>query len=109
MKNTILITCVLLLSFTACKNEHQNQNKLQPETTATESASPATATPEAVYACPMHPEVTGKAGDKCPKCKMDLEEKKAAEAAYTCPMHPEVTGKAGDKCPKCKMDLEEKK
>ena len=53
----------------------------------------------------MHPEVTGKAGDKCPKCKMNLEEKKTPEAVFACPMHPEVTGKAGDKCSKCKMDL----
>lgn len=29
---------------------------------------------EVVYACPMHPEVTGKEGDSCPKCGMDLEE-----------------------------------
>lgn len=26
-----------------------------------------------VYACPMHPEVTGKEGDTCPKCGMPLE------------------------------------
>lgn len=26
----------------------------------------------AVYACPMHPEVTSKAPGKCPKCGMDL-------------------------------------
>jgi rRNA maturation protein Nop10 len=26
-----------------------------------------------VYACPMHPEVTGKEGDDCPKCGMKLE------------------------------------
>lgn len=25
------------------------------------------------YACPMHPEVTGKKGDKCSKCSMKLE------------------------------------
>lgn len=25
------------------------------------------------YACPMHPEVTGKDGDKCSKCGMKLE------------------------------------
>lgn len=76
MKNTILITGALLLSLTACKNEHQNHNKHQPETTTTEPASPTIAAPEAVYACPMHPEVTGVKGDKCPKCKMNLEEKK---------------------------------
>ena len=26
-----------------------------------------------IYACPMHPEVTGKEGDMCPKCGMKLE------------------------------------
>lgn len=26
----------------------------------------------ATYACPMHPEVIGKEGDKCPKCGMKL-------------------------------------
>ncbi len=26
-----------------------------------------------IYACPMHPEVTGKKGDKCPTCGMNLE------------------------------------
>ena len=25
------------------------------------------------YACPMHPTITGKEGDKCSKCGMDLE------------------------------------
>lgn len=25
-----------------------------------------------VYACPMHPEITGKKGDQCPECGMDL-------------------------------------
>lgn len=27
----------------------------------------------AVYACPMHPEVTGNKGDKCSKCGMELK------------------------------------
>lgn len=26
------------------------------------------------YSCPMHPEVIGSKGDKCPKCGMDLEQ-----------------------------------
>ncbi|WP_258405227.1 heavy metal-binding domain-containing protein [Shewanella mesophila] len=29
----------------------------------------------AAYDCPMHPEVTGKKGDTCPKCGMNLEKK----------------------------------
>ncbi len=31
------------------------------------------------YACPMHPEVTGKEGDKCSKCGMKLEPVKNAD------------------------------
>lgn len=27
---------------------------------------------EGMYSCSMHPEVTGKKGDKCSKCGMDL-------------------------------------
>ena len=26
------------------------------------------------YSCPMHPEVIGSKGDKCPRCGMDLEQ-----------------------------------
>lgn len=65
-------------------------------------------TPETAYACPMHPEVTGKAGDNCSKCGMPLEPVKteAEQHTYACPMHPEVTGKEGDKCSKCGMPLE---
>jgi hypothetical protein len=29
-----------------------------------------------VYACPMHPKVTGKQGDKCSKCGMELAKNK---------------------------------
>lgn len=32
-----------------------------------------------VYACPMHPEVTGKEGEKCSKCGMKLEAVKDAK------------------------------
>lgn len=65
-----------------------------------------------VYACPMHADVTGKKGEKCPKCGMALVAKKAeaqkevAAAAYICPMKCE--GSASDKlgdCPKCGMKL----
>ena len=86
----------LLGLFAACKNTPKIVNN----------------DPNAVYACPMHPEITGKAGDKCSKCHMDLEATNAVaapsdpNAAYACPMHPEVTGKMGDKCSKCGMNLE---
>ena len=98
MKNMFITGLALVLSvvaFSACKSDHKNA-----------SAVP-TAAANAIYTCPMHPEVTGKAGDECSKCGMDLEPAKAdANAAYACPMHPEVTGKMGDKCPKCGMALE---
>ncbi|WP_028771877.1 heavy metal-binding domain-containing protein [Shewanella waksmanii] len=35
---------------------------------------------QAQYDCPMHPEVTGKKGDTCPKCGMNLEPVKSASA-----------------------------
>lgn len=57
------------------------------------------------YVCPMHPKVTGKQGDKCSQCGMDLTNKEAPKMEYACPMHPKVTGKKGDKCSKCGMDL----
>jgi len=74
MKNALLISLVLLFGFTACQNKQHNHDESKPETSTTaEPATTATATPQVAYACPMHPEVTGKAGDKCPKCKMDLQ------------------------------------
>ncbi len=35
---------------------------------------------ETVYACSMHPEVTGKEGEKCSKCGMKLEAVKKADS-----------------------------
>ena len=85
---------------------------------------------DAAFSCPMHPEVTGKEGDRCPKCNMFLtaggkemdakmdghDHAKAGHdhaakdadgaAAYYCPMHPEVTSdEAGQRCGKCNMFL----
>jgi FtsP/CotA-like multicopper oxidase with cupredoxin domain len=57
-----------------------------------------------VYACPMHPEVTGEASDRCPKCGMKLLAV-AASSTYACPMHPEVVSETADRCPKCGMKL----
>lgn len=38
-----------------------------------EPAATASPADEVTYACPMHPEVTGKKGDTCSRCGMDLE------------------------------------
>jgi ribosomal protein S27AE len=68
----------------------------------------------ATFACPMHPEITGKEGEKCSKCGMFLAASKDDKgdmkdmdmsAMASCPMHPEITGKEGDKCSKCGMKL----
>jgi hypothetical protein len=81
--------------------------KNPPGTVARRVSGPAA--PQAsgkVYTCPMHPEVLSDQAGKCPKCKMNLVEKKAPAASYVCPMHPEVTSDKPGSCPKCGMDLE---
>lgn len=65
---------------------------------------------DAIYTCPMHPEVEQQGPGSCPKCGMALELKGIPAAAtkteYTCPMHPEIVQDEPGKCPKCGMALE---
>jgi hypothetical protein len=74
MKN-ILFIALLMSFFMACQNTTPPKNapvegtKL-PTTTAAEVKTDTAHVH--VFACPMHPEVTGKEGDKCPKCGMAL-------------------------------------
>ena len=64
MKNVILAVLAMVFVLIAC-----NSNTDKSKDTKTEKEStPA----EQMYACKMHPEVTGKKGDKCPKCGMEL-------------------------------------
>lgn len=100
-----LAVMMLLLSVAATqsfgqktKGKTQNKSKMEMKS--------------AIYACPMHAEVTGKMGEKCSKCGMALVEKKSeakkemASSKYICPMKCE--GSASDKpgdCPKCGMKL----
>lgn len=68
MKNIINKFSIIIISLTvlsACNNVESNKDKNMTTHQHTEK--------ESVYACPMHPEVTGKLGDKCPKCGMDLK------------------------------------
>jgi FtsP/CotA-like multicopper oxidase with cupredoxin domain len=70
--------------------------------------TPQAAGPPAVYACPMHPEVTSDQPGRCPKCGMKLFATAApapTTTTYACPMHPEVTSDQPGRCTKCGMKL----
>jgi FtsP/CotA-like multicopper oxidase with cupredoxin domain len=58
----------------------------------------------ALYACPMHPEVTSEEPGRCPECGMKLLAT-AVATGYACPMHPEVTSDQPGRCPQCGMKL----
>ncbi len=52
-----------------------------------------TSTDSIVYTCPMHPDVISAQPGKCPKCSMDLVQKKSSSQEHKmdmmmmCPMH----------------------
>ncbi|MEE9551455.1 MAG: heavy metal-binding domain-containing protein, partial [Gammaproteobacteria bacterium] len=64
----------------------------------------------AIYTCPMHPEIRKDRPDNCPECGMILEPLTPASiqsiTQYTCPMHPEIVRDEPGDCPKCGMVLE---
>ena len=64
----------------------------------------------AIYTCPMDPEVRKQGPGACPKCGMALEPLRTAAAAtrteYVCPMHPDVVRNEPGSCPLCGMALE---
>ena len=75
MKN-ILIVVLILTSLMACKTDTSKQNQgaeTKATTTETKAEVKADTLHIHVFSCPMHPEITGKEGDKCPKCGMALE------------------------------------
>lgn len=116
MKNSIhtLLSTIIFIAgatvLTSCGSGTTNESESTEQHDHDEMAA-------ADHSCPMHPEVTGKEGDKCSKCGMFLtktednsDEMKEHEhemdtVAYSCPMHPNEKGVKGDKCSKCKMDL----
>ena len=55
--------------FSACNNSGDTKT-VTTDSTKTEMTHEGG---DHIYACPMHPEVTGKEGDDCPKCGMKLE------------------------------------
>ena len=75
-----------------------------PERYAKASQKPTSA-PDAIYTCPMHPEIQQKGPGSCPKCGMALVPIIPAAEEYTCPMHPEIRSPKPGNCPKCGMAL----
>ena len=70
MKYSIALLSFAFLSLTACKNNSENKEATtEKQETKVAEAHEGSHT----FACPMHPEVIGKEGDKCPKCGMALE------------------------------------
>jgi Cu+-exporting ATPase len=64
---------------------------------------------EALYGCPMDPEVRQRGPGACPRCGMALELLTPAVPApsrWSCPMHPEVVRSEPGDCPICGMALE---
>ena len=74
MKKSILILATSLflfsgsLVFTSCGNSENTEKHEHMESNSAED----------VYACPMHHNITGKKGDKCSECGMDLTNTKTA-------------------------------
>lgn len=73
MKSILKTTAIVIgisaaMLVTSCGNETKKGTSEHHEHTDSTAHSG-----EHIYACPMHPEVTGKEGDKCPKCGMALE------------------------------------
>jgi hypothetical protein len=98
----MMMAALTILSFSvfaqdSSKNKMKMQNHMQDSV---------------IYTCTMHPDVVSDKPGKCPKCGMDLVQKKIKvemKKVYTCTMHPEVISDKPGKCPKCGMDLVEKK
>jgi hypothetical protein len=82
---TIIFSLATMLILVACDStsNHPSDSK-KPSKNTSDTA--------AVYACPMHPEVTGEKGGKCPKCGMGLSLVKKPDAGSTIPMRPAAPG-----------------
>ncbi len=67
MKYIFIALSALTIALSSCNNSQK------PEQTSADTTQHAEHSGEHIFACPMHPEVTGKEGDNCPKCGMKLE------------------------------------
>ena len=76
MKNVIPYAIAMAFVFIACDSNDDKSKETTPSepkamdtTTKTEKINPVA---EQLYACSMHPEVTGKKDETCSKCGMKL-------------------------------------
>jgi len=86
-KIQFLSSLLVILLAVACKNTGTDTTTSMVDSTAAAMAAvdtmmaPMDSTAVA-FACPMHPDVTGKDGDKCSKCGMALVAMKKAEPGH---------------------------
>ncbi|MGV9012513.1 MAG: heavy metal-binding domain-containing protein [Flavobacteriales bacterium] len=83
-KYSLIILAFAATTWTACgtsntNDEHHDHmmndstHMMNDSTHMMNGSTGTNSSKEMAYACPMHPEVTGKEGDKCSKCGMYLE------------------------------------
>lgn len=76
MKKLILSSLAIAFVFVACNSNSDKVKDTPPNKTTTmdTTTKPEIMKPvaEQLYACSMHPEVTGKKDEKCSKCGMKL-------------------------------------
>lgn len=72
MKKIILSSVLLALVVLSCNQKNKETGSEIEQTTAQSDEK---------YSCPMHPEETGKKGEACKKCGMDLEAVKESQEA----------------------------
>lgn len=68
MKKIILSSFVLALVMLSCNTKNKDEKAADIQVVSKTDAE---------YSCPMHPEITGKKGDVCKECGMNLEPKAA--------------------------------
>jgi hypothetical protein len=86
LKKTLLTGIASIAMLSACNNSENKQKSTDMSTHQNEKK-------ESNYTCPMHPEVTGKKGEKCSKCGMELEliaTEKAKDFEVKLSSNPEV-------------------
>ncbi|WP_131494767.1 heavy metal-binding domain-containing protein [Flavobacterium enshiense] len=79
MKNIIFSVALITFVMTSCNQKNRdmdtnNSEAMHHDSTMVDHDSKTMESDSKMYACPMHPEVIGKKGDKCTKCGMDLTE-----------------------------------